>query len=66
MKTSMKLVDSDLGKITVNLEKEDDAIARAKVKFLMSLPRNTEYHFLDKYFKNDLSAPIIITLSLKE
>lgn len=30
------------------------------------MPKNTEYHFLDKYFKNDLNLPVLIYLSLND
>lgn len=34
--------------------------------FLSNLPKNTEYHFVDKYFKHEFNCPIVISLSLKE
>ena len=36
------------------------------MKFLNQMPKNTEYHFLDKYFKNPDTLPVMISLSLKE
>lgn len=33
---------------------------------LQLLPKNTEYHFLDKYFRSGLNIPVILRLSLKD
>lgn len=52
LKSSVKVMESDLGKVTLNLEKDEESVYRTKMRLLNSLPRNTEYHFFDKYFKN--------------
>jgi hypothetical protein len=37
------------------------------MKFLSRMPKNTEYHFLDKYFQNPgKQNPVIISLNIKE
>lgn len=36
------------------------------MNFLYSLPKQLEYHFIDKYFKPPLNLPILISISLKE
>ena len=55
-----------MGKITLNIERKEDAIYLAKMGFLSHLSKNTEYHFLDKYFKNPETLPVLLSLSLKE
>jgi hypothetical protein len=51
-RTSLKVVESEMGRITLNIEKVEEAAFRAKMQFLNQLPKNTEYHFLDKYYKH--------------
>ncbi len=55
-----------MGRITLNIEKVEEAAFRAKMGFLNQLPKNTEYYFLDKYYKHSEILPVIISLSLKE
>lgn len=55
-----------MGKISINFEKEKEGEYCAKKKLLGMLAKNTEYHFLDNYFSNEIGVPISMMLALKE
>jgi hypothetical protein len=65
-RTTLKVVESEMGRITLNIEKVEEAAFREKMRFLNQLPKNIEYHFLDQYYKHSEILPVIISLSLKE
>lgn len=65
-RTTLKVVESEMGRITLNFEKVEEAAFREKMRFLNQLPKNTKYHFLDQYYKQSEILPVIISLSLKE
>lgn len=48
------------------MERIDERIYKDTISLLQSFPRNSEYHFIDKYFQSPINITLLIRLSLKD